>query len=217
MEPQQKKVISIDELLQRATASDSAQKFPISSNYYFMLLSRHFEELSKKKDLFEKVVYKFIFDNILLPEGPQKERMINFCIQNDNLDISKFKPLLEKFNNYQLIYLDDTKELMKNCPDTHKTFNYEKAIFEHNLYSLSRVFDNISFDSAEKFLKMKINNILNYTLKMIVDGNIKGSIDEKNKFILFYQDQNDISSDFDKQILNFCLKAKKLGEYIKSH
>ena len=215
MEPQQKKVISFDELLSRATASDSAQKFPISSNYYFMLLSRHFEELSKKKDLFEKVLYKFIFDNILLPEGPQKERMINFCIQNDNLDISKFKPLLEKFNNYQLIYLD-TKELMKKCPDTHKNFNYEKAIFEHNLYSLSRVFDNISFDSAEKFLKMKIDTILNYTLKNIVDGNIKGSIDEKNKFILFYH-ESDISSDFDKQILNFCLKAKKLGEYIKSH
>jgi hypothetical protein len=217
METQQKKVISFDELLSRAAASDLAQKFPISSNYYFMLLSRHIVELSKKKDLFEKVVYKFIFDNILLPEGPQKERMINFCIQNDNLNVFKFKPLLEKFNNYQLIYLDETKELMKNCPDTHKNFNYEKAIFEHNLYSLSRVFDNISFDSAEKFLKMKINNILNYTLKMIVDGNIKGSIDEKNKFILFYQDQNDISSDFDKQILNFCLKAKKLGEYIKSH
>ena len=106
---------------------------------------------------------------------------------------------------------------MKKCPETHKKFDYEKAIFEHNLYSLSRVFDNISFNSAEKFLKMDINNILNYTLKMIVDGNIKGFIDEKNEYILFYKEENDISSDFDKQILNFCLKAKKLGEYIKSH
>ena len=97
MEPQQKKVISIDELLQRATASDSAQKFPISSNYYFMLLSRHIDELLKKKDLFQNIVFKFIFDNILLPEGPHKERMINFCIQNDNLNIFNFKPILEKF------------------------------------------------------------------------------------------------------------------------
>ena len=216
MEPQQKKIISFDELLSRATASDLAQKFPISSNYYFMLLSRHIETLSKKKDLLNSIIFKFIFDNILLPESPQKERMFNFCIQNDNLNIFNFKPLFEKFLNYQLIYNEDIKELMKKCPETHKNFNYEKAIFEHNLYSLSRVFDNISFDSGEKFLKMKIETILNDTLKNIVDGNIKGSIDEKNKFILFYH-ESDISSDFDKQILNFCLKAKKLGEYIKSH
>ena len=97
---------------------------------------------------------------------------------------------------------------MKKCPETHKKFNYEKAIFEHNLYSLSLVFDNISFNSAEKFLKMKIDIILNYTLKMIIYGNIKGKIDEKNKFILFEHNENDISSDFDKQIVNFCLKAK---------
>ena len=50
-----------------------------------MLLSHHIEELFKKKDLFNSVVFKFIFNNILLPESPQKERMINFYIQNDNL------------------------------------------------------------------------------------------------------------------------------------
>ena len=30
----------------------------------------------------------------------------------------------------------------------------------------------------------------------------------KKKFILFEHNENDISSDFDKQIVNFCLKAK---------
>ena len=61
MEPQQKKVISFDELLSRATASDSAQKFPISSNYYFMLLSRHIDELLKKK-----IYFKILFLNLFL-------------------------------------------------------------------------------------------------------------------------------------------------------
>ena len=35
--------------------------------------------------------------------------------------------------------------------------------------------------------------------------------------ITFYKDEIGISSNFDKQIQNFCLKAKKLGEYIKTH
>ncbi len=61
METQQKKVISFDELLSRAAASDLAQKFPISSNYYFMLLSRHIVELSKKK-----IYLKKLFINLFL-------------------------------------------------------------------------------------------------------------------------------------------------------
>ena len=47
MESQQRILISFDELLLRTTVSDLVQKFAISSNYYFMLLSSHFEELSK--------------------------------------------------------------------------------------------------------------------------------------------------------------------------
>ena len=52
MESQQRILISFDELLLRTTVSDLVQKFAISSNYYFMLLSSHFEELSKKKIYF---------------------------------------------------------------------------------------------------------------------------------------------------------------------
>ena len=46
--------------------------------------------------------------------------------------ILNFNLILEKFLNYQLINNEDIKELMKKCPETHKKFNYEKAIFEHN-------------------------------------------------------------------------------------
>ena len=63
----------------------------------FYVIITSYRRIIKKKDLFNSVVFKFIFINILLPEGPQKERMINFCIQNDNLNIFNFKPILEKF------------------------------------------------------------------------------------------------------------------------
>lgn len=211
--------ISLEELLKRAEASDASEKFAISSNYYFLILSRHSEEISKDKKKYNEVLYKFIFDTIMLTnytQLTQKGKLLNFLIQNEKLGVSKFQPIFEKFFNYQLIYKNELSDLLKLLPSTHKNINIDKALFEHNLYSLSRVFSNISFDSLEKFLKMKINDILNQCIITISEGNIKAKIDENSKFVLFFQESS-VSTDFDEQIKNFCLKTKVLAEYIQTH
>ena len=105
---------------------------------------------------------------------------------------------------------------MDNLPTTHKNINITKALFEHNIYSLSRVFNNISFTSLEKFLKMKMDDIIRLCITMINEGNFKPKIDDNSKFLLFEQEQG-VSTDFDEQIKNFCLKTKNLAEYINSH
>ena len=84
----------------------------------------------------------------------QQERLMNFLYQNDKLGMAEYKPIFEKFFNYQIIYLEDLDALKQKLPQTHKNINITKALFEHNIYSLSRVFTNISFDSLEKFLKI---------------------------------------------------------------
>ena len=215
-EKKQKKEISLEELFQRAEAADSSEKYSISANYYFLILSRHLSTVSKDKSKYNQVLYKFIFDAIMSNNVTQQERLMNFLFQNDKLGVAEFKPIFEKFFNYQIIYLDDLKDLLKNLPATHKTINITKALFEHNIYSLSRVFDNISFTSLEKFLKMKIDDIIRLCISMINEGSIKAKIDDNSKFLLFEQEQG-VSTDFDEQIKNFCLKTKNLAEYINTH
>ena len=215
-EKKQKKEISLEELFQRAEAADTSEKYSISANYYFLILSRHLSTVSKDKSKYNQVLYKFIFDAIMSNNVTQQERLMNFLFQNDKLGVGEFKPIFEKFFNYQIIYLDDLKDLLKNLPATHKNINITKALFEHNIYSLSRVFDNISFTSLEKFLKMKIDDITRLCITMINEGTIKAKIDDNSKFLMFEQEQG-VSTDFDEQIKNFCLKAKNLGEYINSH
>ena len=215
-EKKQKKEISLEELFQRAEAADASEKYSISANYYFLILSRHLNTITKDKSKYNQVLYKFIFDAIMSNNVTQQERLMNFLFQNDKLGVADFKPIFEKFFNYQIIYLDDLKGLLKNLPSTHKNINITKALFEHNIYSLSRVFDNISFTSLEKFLKMKIDDIIRLCISMINEGSIKAKIDDNSKFLLFEQEQG-VSTDFDEQIKNFCLKAKNLAEYINSH
>ena len=215
-EKKQKKEISLEELFQRAEAADSSEKYTISANYYFLILSRHLSTVLKNKTKFNQVLYKFIFDTIMSNNVTQKERLMNFLFQNDKLGVKDFKPIFEKFINYQIIYLDDLKDLLKNLPPTHKNINITKALFEHNIYSLSRVFLNISFDSLEKFLKMKMEDIMRLCISMINEGSIKAKIDDNSKFLLF-EEEKGVSTDFDDQIKNFCLKTKNLAEYINSH
>ena len=215
-EKKQKKEISLEELFQRAEAADSSEKYSISANYYFLILSRHLSTVSKDKKKYNQVLYKFIFDAIMSNNVTQQERLMNFLYQNDKLGVADYKPIFEKFFNYQIIYLDDLKVLMDNLPTTHKNINIAKALFEHNIYSLSRVFNNISFTSLEKFLKMKMDDIIRLCITMINEGNFKSKIDDNSKFLLFEQEQG-VSTDFDEQIKNFCLKTKNLAEYINSH
>lgn len=217
MEEDKKKntVLSFEELLSRSSAAEKNEKFVIAANYYFVVLSRHFDTLSKNKAQFKEVVEKFIFSIILLNTSALKEKLLNFAIQNDNLNIFPYKPIFERMLNYEFVYLDDIRSLMGSCPPSYATFNYERAVFEHNISSIARCFSSISFNSIEKFLKMKIDVILDYTFKLSALGVIKAGINEKTKYI-FFEGETENFTGFDKQIQNFCLKAKKLGEYVKN-
>ena len=141
---------------------------------------------------------------------------MNFLYENDKLGVADFKPIFEKFINYQIIYLEDLNNLMKNLPSTHKNVDITKALFDHNIYSLSRAFKNISFNSLEKFLNKKMDDIMTLCVRMINEGSIKAKIDQNSKLLLFEQEQG-VSTEFDEQIKNFCLKTKNFAEFIRAN
>jgi hypothetical protein len=119
-----------------------------------------------------------------------------------------------------LIYEDELEKMLEKCPPRLKSFItkenniFERSIFEHNLLSLSQIYENISFTSLEKFLRYDIDKILNLTFKMILENKINAKIDEVNKFIYFEPEPSN-SLIFDKQIQNFSLKVLHLADYIK--
>jgi len=122
--------------------------------------------------------------------------------------------------HYKLINPEESNKFLINCPfnvnftNEEKGKTLDKAIFEHNLISLSKIYDSISFYTLESFLMCDINKILNYTFKMIIDNKIRAHIDEINEFIVFEAEPSN-SSMFDMQIQNFCLKVLQITEYMR--
>jgi len=89
----------------------------------------------------------------------------------------------------QLITESDLKNFIKIAPknlqDVIPENLLEGIVFEHNLNSLSRIYENIGFDILTKFLKLSIDKILNYAFKMILQSKISAKIDEINEVIYF--------------------------------
>ena len=90
------KTLDLETLLNRAESAEESRKFTIAVNHYFTILSRHLNSLSQKQDLLKNIVDTFIYAIVLLPVGLQRERMLNFVLKNEDLNIFAHKPFLEK-------------------------------------------------------------------------------------------------------------------------
>ena len=67
------------------------------------------------------------------------------------------------------------QNFMKGCPiqllilsDESSGNVFEKAIFEHNLFSLSKVYENIHFDSLKKHLNMEIDKVRYFNRRFLI-------------------------------------------------
>jgi hypothetical protein len=62
---------------------------------------------------------------------------------------------------YQLVNEDDLSKFLKCAPDKFKDEKtFERAIFEHNLISLSRIYENINFTTLQRFLKIDLDKVI---------------------------------------------------------
>jgi hypothetical protein len=93
---QDEKGLSLDTLLSRAKAAEDNKKFTIAANHYYTVLTRLFDKLALKEELLKNVCDSFCYLIILLPVNMQRERMLNYILKNENLNILDHKYFLEK-------------------------------------------------------------------------------------------------------------------------
>ena len=64
------------------------------------------------------------------------------------------------------MFEEDLNKLLSVLPSTLSCFAsaennlFEKAMFEHNIYSISRVYENIEFTTLTKFLKCTTEKVI---------------------------------------------------------
>ena len=67
--------------------------------------------------------------------------------------------------SYQLLFEEDLNKLLSFLPSSLSTFActknnlFEKAMYEHNIFYISRVYENIDYTTLTKFLKCDIEKV----------------------------------------------------------
>jgi len=211
--------IDYSSIKSRAESAERNQKFNISTNHIYNILTRS-RELSIPIEELELLKKSFKYNLFFLSPSLIKDKFLNYLFNSGLFTLSTTEiKLFSKFNRKDILYEDDYKEFLSDS-NTYISVReviksdenlVEKSIFEHNFYCIQMLFDNVSIDFLEKKLRKKQEHVLFYLFKLIVEGRIKARIDEAKGIVYFIKTLVNYE-DFDFQIKNFCSKVIVLNE-----
>ena len=226
MEEKVIKTSNYDNVLNRAISSEKNQKFNLASAHYYTLLTQFKDSIPS--NIINEIKISLLFNSFLIQSSSLKDNFLNYLITTENIeDIdSKFNSIIKKVTEKRIItkedesnfYNESNKNIPSNIKDLINSDNtlLEKAIFEHNIYSLSLLYENIDFNLLSVFLDIKdTENIKSMVFKLIIEGKIKGKIDEEKNYIFFNKNTGlkNETDYYNSQIRNFCTKVLHFNDY----
>jgi COP9 signalosome complex subunit 4 len=128
---------------------------------------------------------------ILTPAGPLRTQVLRLLYNDDRSRLLSDFDILEKVYMERLLLPAEVeafgKELaphqIAELPDGVTVLT--RAIFDHNLLSVSRIYNNISFTELSKILALDKAKVEAYSAKMILQGRLKAVIDQVDDIIYF--------------------------------
>jgi len=100
-------------------------------------------------------------------------------------------PFLEKIAFRRIIRADEAKEFQAFLSPHHIEVRadgvsaFQQAIMEHNLVSMMRTYENISFDHLGEILGVSDAQAEKLAAKLIYDQRVHGYIDQVDRFVYF--------------------------------
>ena len=79
----------------------------------------------------------------------------------------------------------------------------EKAVIEHNLQALSKIYDNIKIPELAQLLNMEASTAEMLVAKMITEERLKGYLDQTENLLVFSEVGNSVTI-WNENIKNIC-------------
>lgn len=93
----------------------------------------------------------------------------------------------------------------------------DKALIEHNIEVISKIYTNISFEELGRFLEIDPNQAEAIIAQMVLESRIKATLDQMERIIEF-ESESQAFTTFNAQILNVCTNINNLlGDITKKH
>lgn len=128
---------------------------------------------------------------ILTPAGPLRAQVLRLLYNDDRLRLLSDFPILEKVYMERLLLPAEVETFGKELAP-HQIAELSdgvtvltRAVFDHNLLSVSRIYNNISFTELSQILALDKTKVEAYSAKMILQGRLKAVIDQVDDIIYF--------------------------------
>lgn len=187
------KVVKMDPLtdihfkLSQARILDTNRKFLDASTKYH-LISR---EDAVDEDDRMVCLSQAIICCVLSPAGPTRSAALRRLHNDERSSQLPQFGILEKVFGDRILLPDDVEEFSKHLQPHHTASMADgvtvlsKAVIEHNVLSVSKIYSNIGIPELGKFLGLEASKAEEYTAKMIAQNRLAGKIDQPDGLIYF--------------------------------
>ena len=173
--------------LSEARILDARRRFlDASQAYHNFSFSPILDEEERTRALSSAIVCA-----ILAPAGPQRSRGLAKLYKDERVPQVPEFGMLEKMFLDRLLSPDEVSRFSENLQPHQLARTADgstvlaKAVIEHNLLSVSRLYDNIGIDELAVLLGLEADKAEGYAARMLEQGRIPGSIDQIDRIIVF--------------------------------
>lgn len=217
---------------------DSNRKFLQAASRYYDL-SQVNANMEKKDDGSEMATEEIDEDDlveflgrattcaVLAPSGGQRKRVLGLIYKDERLSqldslesYQTHSTMLKKMYMNHIIHRKDCVQFEGSLADHQRVqmsdgFTIlERAVIEHNMVAISQVYKSIYFVELGSLLGVDMNRVEKVAAKMIMDGSIRGSMDEV-KGVLDFDDDTAELINWDHSIASFCTNLNKATDAVR--
>ena len=173
--------------LSEARILDARRKFlEASQAYHSFSFSAVLDEEERTRALSSAIICA-----VLAPAGPKRSRALAKIYKDERAPQVAEYGILEKMFLDRLLSPDEVTRFSQNLAPHHMAKTADgstvlaKAVIEHNLLSVSKLYNNIGVDELATLLGLDAEKAEGYAARMLEQGRVSGSIDQIDGLILF--------------------------------
>ncbi|KAL8939727.1 MAG: hypothetical protein Q9216_003205 [Gyalolechia sp. 2 TL-2023] len=173
--------------LSEARILDARRKFPEASQaYHSFSFSPVLDEEERTRALSSAITCA-----VLSPAGPSRSRALAKLYKDERAPQVPEFGILEKMFLDRLLSPEEVSRFSESllphqlAQTSDGSTVLAKAVIEHNLLSVSKLYDNVGVDELANLLGLDADKAENYAAHMLEQGRIAGSIDQIDRVIFF--------------------------------
>ncbi|CAG9798687.1 unnamed protein product [Chironomus riparius] len=188
----------------------------------FIESAQRYNELSYRSEVDEEerlvALKKALICTVLASAGQQRSRMLATLFKDERCQQLPMFNILSKMYMDRIIKRTELQEFEALLMDHQKAKTadgssiLDRAVFEHNLLSASKLYNNITFDELGALLEIPPKKAERIASQMITEGRMNGYIDQIDGIVHF--EAREILPQWDKQIQSLCYQVNNIIEKI---